>query len=126
MNICIPCRDGNPRVVWSGDIWVHDGCGERLTSSPRNWSPPKKNNKRAWKRIANGEWLWDRRRVRRSYRNRGPKSDTRIVFDTEIVEQVVGGWLTDKPVTVKVKRNIPGTEREVDNYRKKPVVDLGG
>lgn len=33
------------------------------------WSAPKKNNNRAWKRIKAGEWLWDRRRVRRHLDN---------------------------------------------------------
>jgi hypothetical protein len=31
------------------------------------WSPPKKNNLRAWKRIADGDWLWDHRRERRAH-----------------------------------------------------------
>lgn len=66
MLVCIPCRDANPSMKFTEDATIHQACGERLTLSPRKWSPPKRNNKRAWKRIANGEWLWDRRRVRRN------------------------------------------------------------
>ena len=29
------------------------------------WCAPKKNNNRAWKRIERGEYMWDRRKVRR-------------------------------------------------------------
>jgi hypothetical protein len=31
----------------------------------KHWSAPKKNNDRAWRRIARGEVLWNRRKVRR-------------------------------------------------------------
>lgn len=126
MNICVPCHDAAPIIVWKDGAWVHHSCMGRLTSSPYNWSPPKKNNVRAWKRIENGEWLWDRRRVRRSWRNRGPKNNTKIVYDTELVEKEVSHWITDSPIIVKVARKIDGTEREVDNYLKKPEIDLGG
>jgi len=66
MMVCIPCRSANPAVVYKDDVVIHQACGENVTVSPRKWSPPKKTNKRAWKRIANGEWNWDRRRVRRN------------------------------------------------------------
>lgn len=34
-----------------------------------HWQAPKRNNNRAWKRIEKGEWLWDRRRLRRGIAN---------------------------------------------------------
>jgi hypothetical protein len=39
-------------------------------SAPYKWSPPKRSNAQAWKRIEKGEWLWDRRRVHRKTRGR--------------------------------------------------------
>ena len=57
--ICVKCRFATK----------HGGscpsCGEP-TLYMGNWSPPKKNNRRAWKRIGKGEYLWDRRRVRKN------------------------------------------------------------
>ena len=50
-------------------IYKHRACGEEMVKVWYNWSPPKKSNDRAWKRIAEGDWLWDHRRVRR-IRNR--------------------------------------------------------
>ena len=29
------------------------------------WIAPKATNSKAWRRIAKGEWWWDRRRIRR-------------------------------------------------------------
>ena len=59
-HVCIPCRN----VIGWG---LCPECGgERVTVA--RWSAPKKNNDRAWKRIEKGEWLWDRRRVRRAER----------------------------------------------------------
>jgi hypothetical protein len=61
--VCIKCR--NPQAKTDGDSHCLK-CGSETTyRSLQYWSPPKKNNLRAWKRIANGEWLWDRRRVQR-------------------------------------------------------------
>lgn len=103
MLICIPCRDANPVV---NEEFIHN-CGERLTASPRNWAPPKKNDKRAWKRIAQGEWLWDRRRVRRN----PPKA----IYDRR-------SW-------VKMPGHKPGQPRIFqDNVPRAsgPEVDLGG
>jgi len=58
VHVCIPCRN----TVGYG---LCQFCGaERIVKA--RWSAPTKNNDRAWKRIENGEWLWDRRRVRRN------------------------------------------------------------
>lgn len=65
-NVCIPCR--NPQARTDGDSHCLKCGSETVHRSLAYWSPPKKNNIRAWKRIAKGEWLWDRRRVLRAER----------------------------------------------------------
>lgn len=60
--VCVPCRSV------SKDFSKCQTCGEPCVLKSR-WSPPKKTNGRAWKRIEKGEWLWDRRRVRRHNEN---------------------------------------------------------
>ena len=60
--VCPECR----RFVTWTDEKKCATCGGDTVIVPRHWSPPKRSNKRAWKRVANGEVLWDRRRVRRS------------------------------------------------------------
>jgi len=57
-HVCVPCRN----VIGWGPC---PECGEPRVLKNR-WSAPRKNNDRAWKRIEKGEWLWDRRRVRRN------------------------------------------------------------
>ena len=84
MNVCPACRDVTPRVEPdpSGDVdrlgLPRLRClacgGQVLRVSAAHWAPPKKTNARAWKRIANGELLWDRRRVARAYRRRNQSS----------------------------------------------------
>jgi hypothetical protein len=84
---------------------------------------PKKNDKRAWKRVLSGEWFWDRRKVQNRGINgaRKRQSDTTIVYDREYYDfELPSGRV------VKRVRIIEGTEREVDNYLKLPDVDLGG
>lgn len=123
MSVCIPCRLYLPKRDEGGNCAT---CKGEVTPTPYKWSPPKHKNVRAWKRIANGEWLWDRRRVRRGYRTRGPRSDTRIVYQYETVYvdyEYLGGTVKAR---IKRRRRIEGSGREVTDYRKKPVVDLGG
>lgn len=117
MSVCIPCRLYSPKSDGNGCCAI---CKGEITSTPYRWSPPKRNNLRAWKRIANGEWLWDRRRVRRGRRNRGPSSDTKTV------REFVMEWVEVEGRYGFRKHYIPGTEREVPDDRKKPEVDLGG
>lgn len=69
MQVCIPCR--NPHALTDGDSHCLKCGSDTIYMSGVRWCPPKKNNKRAWKRIANGEWLWDRRRVVRIGRRHG-------------------------------------------------------
>lgn len=57
-HVCIGCRkvDFHPECPQ---------CGKETVLVGHRWRPPKKNNDRAWKLIANGEWLWDTRHVNR-------------------------------------------------------------
>lgn len=74
MLVCFGCRELNPHANSYTrldtefrlyvDYAVHN-CGGVIQLAPRHWCPPKKNNDRAWKRVASGDWLWDHRRVRR-------------------------------------------------------------
>lgn len=64
--VCIPCR------LYDAGYEACRECGGEVVTPPRKWSPPQRKNKRAWKRIEKGEWLWDRRRVRRNPRYQPP------------------------------------------------------
>lgn len=74
MIVCFGCHAINPHTnsytkldteyKLYEDYAIHD-CGGVIQVAPRHWCPPKKNNKRAWKRVENGNWLWDHRRVLR-------------------------------------------------------------
>lgn len=70
------------------------------------WSAPKKTNDRAWKRIAKGEWLWDRRRVRRH-------NDNHYSNDA---------WMDPTPGSKNKKRRYVSLLRT----SKGPRVDMGG
>lgn len=89
-----------------------------------NWSAPKKNNNRAWKRIEKGEYLWDRRRKRKRVQN-----DTFPVWDYEKIpvehEDPECGHDCCKPIGYRIVR-IPGSRRDRTNFRRTPDVDLGG
>ena len=73
--VCIPCRKvwagggssnrSSRRSSWDKQIVTvapTTGCpickGETVTVSYR-WRAPKRRNDRAWKRIADGDWLWE-------------------------------------------------------------------
>lgn len=64
--ICIPCRRYQARY----DNGKCADCGGGLKIPPRNWSPPKRHNKKAWREIERGNWLWDGKRVRRAYKKK--------------------------------------------------------
>lgn len=78
--VCIGCRAVDPPDVqfmgyrtivrkyygsYDERIYTHKPCGEEMQLVSYRWCPPKKNNDRAWKRVARGDWLWDHRRIRR-------------------------------------------------------------
>lgn len=112
MYVCVPCRN----VIGHTKACPECGKDRELTYK---WSPPKKNNDRAWKRIAKGEWLWDRRRVYRNryFRNR---QDTVTKYDHEDIEVAYG------PHVIIQRKVVPGSEREVTNYGRLPDIDMGG
>lgn len=97
MLVCVPCR----KTVHT-DFVNCSRCGEALVQSPYRWSPPRKKDDQAWKRIAKGEWLWDRRRVQRKARR-------------------VNRWYAKVKGSGKHMRFIARKE-----YHQKPDVDLGG
>lgn len=72
--MCVPCRNVSkyPDVDKSreGNFLQCRFCKGPLTSMYK-WSAPKKNNERAWKRIENGDWYWNRRKRR-------PREDTSV------------------------------------------------
>ena len=108
MYVCIPCRE-----TIHTEYPNCSRCGAPLVQSPYRWSPPRRNDTRAWKRIAKGEWLWDRRRVRRN----PPNASYAMGIDADQV------WITlpgHKPHQRKTRlRNF--LPRNVG-----PDVDLGG
>ena len=59
MYVCVTCRVGGKGIYPNCSRDGHDVrmWGKRTTI-------PKKNNKRAWKRIENGELLWNRRKTK--------------------------------------------------------------
>ncbi len=61
--VCVPCR----MVKRVQDFYFEPVCPSCMEPMKKmwRWSPPKKTNNRAWKRIERGDWMWDHRRVRR-------------------------------------------------------------
>lgn len=115
--VCVPCRYARK------GYGPCERCGGPMQYPGRKWSAPKSNNDRAWKRIENGEWLWDRRRVRRV---RSDKRNTITKFKFSVEEVEIPDWLTDGVRIVKRKKRIPGSGVEVPNPRRTPDVDMGG
>lgn len=112
--VCTTCRIYGAR----GEICTT--CKGELKTPPYRWSPPKHRDKRAWKRIENGEWLWDRRRVkRRKTKWRRTKPDQKMVYNYETIPHATYRY-------IKRKSRIEGSGKLVTDYRKVPEVDLGG
>lgn len=71
-NVCITCRNIHPQydVIKDADDNIIDRickvCKGHVSRAPYKWSPPKKRDNRAWKRIERGDWLWDHRRIQRA------------------------------------------------------------
>lgn len=116
MYVCTDCRVGGKGIY---PLCLRDE--HNVLCFGRKITVPKKNNTRAWKRIEKGETLWDRRKPRRNWRYRNlSDTTTKFSFEEELVELSSGR-------TVKRRRLIPGSGREVTNFRRKPhEVDLGG
>lgn len=126
MRVCTTCR----RIVQQYEGDGCNTCGTVLLSAPYRWSPPKNKDKRAWRRIAKGEWLWDRRRVARQKMRRDAPL-TRTVFETrkvsvphECVDEYCS-WHHQVNGLVRIER-IPGSEREIVNQYVSPDIDMGG
>jgi hypothetical protein len=64
---CIPCRRVSKAEIWSKNAgmssYICPKCRLPMKSMGTRWSPPKKNNYGAWRAIANGDFLWDKKRV---------------------------------------------------------------
>lgn len=77
--VCIPCRVVLKRGNWLSETYktkysryertryygVCPSCKGRMECYGKHWTAPKKNNDRAWKRIANGDTLWNHRKLRK-------------------------------------------------------------
>ena len=50
-------------------------CGKHDFIESSRWRAPKKNNDSAWKRIANGEHMWDRNAVAKKSRRWNERMD---------------------------------------------------
>jgi hypothetical protein len=55
--ICIPCR----QVFRQTDKCPN--CGGAMALRHHKWRAPRKTNRKAWKLIEQGDWLWDKRAV---------------------------------------------------------------
>ena len=60
VSVCVTCRRAEKQ---GGDNCAK--CGNPMTDMGPRWCAPKATNSKAWRRIAKGEWWWDRRRIRR-------------------------------------------------------------
>lgn len=101
----------------------------------KHWSAPRKKNNRAWKRIENGEPLWNRRRVRRGWKGTAPET---IIKDERVKVQVYPHPEDCDEVICKhfgpnahrgmwKMEVVPGSEREVTNMHQRPKnIDMGG
>jgi len=66
MYACVDCRIGgkNPYPKCTGE-------GHKVLFFGRKITIPKKRDDGAWRRIANGEYYWDRRKVRKIKNRQG-------------------------------------------------------
>lgn len=60
-SVCVECR----RAQKTAGHVLCGKCGQEMTWMGTKWIAPKATNSKAWRRIAKGEWWWDRRRIRR-------------------------------------------------------------
>lgn len=65
---CIPCRKVSKVEVWpvpkcGQSSLICSKCRLPMKNMGSQWSPPKKNNHRAWLAIIEGDFLWDKKRV---------------------------------------------------------------
>jgi hypothetical protein len=104
-NVCITCRNIHPQYTLiedeEGNIVdrICKVCKGHVSRAPYKWSPPKKRDDRAWKRIANGEWLWDRRRTRRSgWKNYVSWTEFHPVNQKKGTYHSTGGYYSDAQV----------------------------
>jgi len=99
--VCVKCRKldaGTPCNACGGDtVLVHS-----------QWRAPKKTNDRAWKRVENGEWLWDRNHI--DWKSRHNKIK-RLRSRLQRLLRLVGDEKVDQE---KIKTNIERVERELD------------
>lgn len=56
--VCVPCRS---TARARGGRHVCPGCGADMVARPYRWRAPRRDNLRAWARIARGDWWWDDR-----------------------------------------------------------------
>lgn len=121
--ICVDCRYASKYMT------LCPYCHEEMLGMGTRWSPPKRSDRRAWKRIKNGEVLWDRRRkrkrnlkdfkIRYEYRRIPIEDPEPIECDHE------GCRLMHSYRLFRIER-VPGSGKEYTNYNRSPDVDLGG
>lgn len=71
--VCVPCRKvyggggssnrnnaSRPGRVATVAPWRCTVCGEPMVEVSYRWRAPRRNNDRAWRRIEQGNWLWER------------------------------------------------------------------
>lgn len=60
--VCVPCRRVTRSASNYGVGSSHcPSCGKPMESVSYRWRAPKRTNNAAWRAIAAGQWLWDRR-----------------------------------------------------------------
>lgn len=120
MVVCPTCRTGRK----SRGAAICPKCGTSELYWGTRTTLPKKNNHRAWRRIAKGETLWDRRKSRhRNLQDTFTKYETRkVAIELEPVD--CEHECCQMTSLYRVER-VPGSGREMTNYRRTPDVDLG-
>ena len=125
--VCVPCRNVTNFDLKDDEI-VCRFCGGPSVVQAR-WSAPKKSDDTAWKRIAKGEWLWDRRRVRRVKTKSRRLQETTTHYDYRKVEEAHEEYCSHECCNLfrpwyRLER-IPGPCRQRVNYNQLPNADLG-
>lgn len=64
---CVPCRRVSKAEIWRKNTGMSSitcsRCQLPMQNMGSRWCPPKKNNHKAWRAIANGDILWDSSRI---------------------------------------------------------------